>query len=75
MGKRGLEAHSCLPAEVLYVITYLFTNIHRCSTHVQQCLAGLTTFNVLHRIAFFEYFISQIFIVTLFEQANKIMVI
>ena len=35
-GKRGLEAHSCLPAEVLHVITKLSTNIHRCLTHVWQ---------------------------------------
>ena len=34
--KRGLEARSCLPAEVLHVIAYLSTNIHRCSTHVRH---------------------------------------
>ena len=32
-------------------------------------------FDVLHRVAFFKYFISQIFILTLFEWANKIVII
>ena len=34
--EKGLEAYSCLPVEVLHVITQLSRNIHRCLTHVWQ---------------------------------------
>ena len=41
----------------------------------QSRLAGSNEHNVLQGLVFFSYFIFEIFVVTLFESPNKIMII